>query len=75
TVREIRDVIQAASSGLLLSVEVFDVFEDVKLGAGKKSIAFHLVFGADDRTLGAEERTSVEKGVMDALTAAGFPLR
>ncbi|HVR73501.1 MAG TPA: phenylalanine--tRNA ligase subunit beta, partial [Planctomycetota bacterium] len=46
TVREIRDVIQAASSGLLLSVEVFDVFEDVKLGAGKKSIAFHLVFGA-----------------------------
>ncbi len=36
-------------------VELFDVFEGKNLGEGKKSMAYHLEFGADDRTLKAEE--------------------
>ena len=40
---------------MLKDVELFDVFEGKNLGEGKKSMAYHLEFGADDRTLKAEE--------------------
>ncbi len=40
---------------LVARVELFDVFEDAKLGAGKKSMAYHLEFAAPDRTLTAAE--------------------
>lgn len=50
---------------LLKEVELFDVYEGKNLGDGKKSMAYHLEFGADDRTLKAEE---VDR-VMDLLRA------
>ena len=40
---------------MLASVELFDVYEGENLGAGKKSMAYHLAFAAPDRTLKAEE--------------------
>ncbi len=40
---------------LVVSVELFDVYEGENLGAGKKSMAYHLEFAAPDRTLKAEE--------------------
>jgi len=40
---------------LIRTVELFDVFDGKNLGEGKKSMAYHLEFGADDRTLKAEE--------------------
>lgn len=40
---------------LVASVELFDVYEGKNLGAGKKSMAYHLEFAAPDRTLKAEE--------------------
>lgn len=50
------------------SVELFDVFEDEKrLGKGKKSMAYHLEIGADDRTLTAEEAERVLESVRAAL--------
>jgi len=74
-VAEIGRVIEKAAGKLLLSSEVFDVFPGGPAGPGKKSVAFHLVFGAVDRTLSGEERTAVEEKVMEALRAAGYPLR
>jgi len=50
---------------LIRTVELFDVFEGKNLGEGKKSMAYHLEFGADDRTLKAED---VDR-VMDAVRA------
>ena len=41
-----------AGGALLADVEVFDVFADAdRLGADRVSLAFHLAFQADDRTL------------------------
>ena len=42
-------------SSLIRRVEPFDVFMGDDLGAGKKSIAYHLEFRSDDRTLLAED--------------------
>ncbi len=74
-VSEIRKVIEKAAGKPLLSLEVFDVFQGEQFGAGTKSVAFHIVFGSAERTLGTEERTQIEERVMEALKAAGYPLR
>jgi phenylalanyl-tRNA synthetase beta chain len=50
---------------LLKEVELFDVYEGKGVPEGKKSMAYHLEFGADDRTLKAEE---VDR-VMETLRA------
>ncbi|UQV59079.1 phenylalanine--tRNA ligase subunit beta [Corynebacterium pseudodiphtheriticum] len=51
----VRRVVESAAGDLLESVELFDVFRGEQLGAGKKSLAFNLVFRADDRTLTDDE--------------------
>jgi phenylalanyl-tRNA synthetase beta chain len=56
------------SEALVKSVELFDVFEDEKrLGKGRKSMAYHLEFGADDRTLTAEEVDRAMENLRGAL--------
>lgn len=51
------DVASAMRSvaGLIRKVELFDIYENAQLGEGKKSMAYHLEFGARDRTLSAKE--------------------
>ena len=45
---------------------LFDVYTDEKIGAGKKSLAFSVVFRAKDRTLTDEEANAAR----DAIAAA-----
>lgn len=55
---------------LVVSVELFDLFEDAaRLGKGKKSMAYHLEFGAPDRTLRAEEVDRVMVSLVSRLKA------
>lgn len=51
----VRRVVEEGAGKLLESVELFDVFRGEQLGEGKKSLAFQLLFRADDRTLTDEE--------------------
>lgn len=53
--QEIKDVILESGGEYLVAANVFDVFEDAKLGENKKSVAFSLEFKANDRTLTDEE--------------------
>lgn len=53
---------------LLTSAELFDVYRGAELGRGKKSMAFHLEFRAQDRTLTAPE---VDAAFHMIVTAAG----
>ncbi|MGP5497771.1 phenylalanine--tRNA ligase subunit beta [Corynebacterium flavescens] len=52
---EVRRVIAEGAGDLLEDVRLFDIFRGEQLGAGKKSLAFELVFRAADRTLTDEE--------------------
>ncbi|EEI78390.1 Ferredoxin-fold anticodon binding domain protein, partial [Corynebacterium striatum ATCC 6940] len=52
---EVRKVVEEGAGELLEAVELFDVFRGEQLGADKKSLAFKLIFRADDRTLTDEE--------------------
>lgn len=42
-------------NGLITGIELFDVFENQKLGIDKQSLAFHILYSAPERTLQAEE--------------------
>ena len=75
TSKEVMELIRAAGGDLLLSVDVFDVFRSAGLGEGKKSMAFHLVFGSSERTLEGAEITVLEMRIMDALRGRGYTLR
>jgi phenylalanyl-tRNA synthetase beta chain len=57
-------------------VEIFDVYRGEGLPAGHKSLAFSLVFRAEDRTLTDEEVNRVFTAVQDALVSGhGYILR
>ncbi len=71
----IREVIVEAGKELLRDVSVFDVYRGAGVGEGKKSVAFQLLFRADDHTLGADEVDRIQNAVVEALERAGYPLR
>ena len=51
-------------SGLIKDISPFDVFMGKEIGDDKKSIAFHLEFRSDDRTLLTED---IDKIMADIL--------
>lgn len=55
TSEEIAKTIKSNAGKLLIKSEVFDVYEGNNLPQGKRSIAYSLTFGANDRTLTDEE--------------------
>ena len=62
--REVRD----AGGPMLRSAEVFDVYRGEQVGEGRASLALHLVFQADDRTLTEDEVSARRKKIVKALT-------
>ena len=48
---EVEDVIRKSGGFLLKDVQLFDLYEGKQIGAGKKSLAYHLTFQAPDKTL------------------------
>ena len=69
--------ISSAGGKLLADVRLFDVYRDpVRVGKGKKSMAFSLTYRAADRTLTSEEvEKAHEKLVNKVLRATGGEVR
>lgn len=57
-----------AAGDLLESIDVFDVYQDERLGQGKKSVALSLVFRHPERTLTDEEVAALHARIVDRLT-------
>ncbi|MBN2853961.1 phenylalanine--tRNA ligase subunit beta [Patescibacteria group bacterium] len=55
-------------SDLIKSVELFDVYSGDKLEIGKKSLAFHLSYLSNEKTLTANEVDTVQVELMNRLT-------
>ena len=58
--------IRSAEPAYLKAISVFDIYEGLQVGAGKKSVAFSLTFQADDQTL-TDDLVQAE---MDKIVAA-----
>ena len=52
---------------LIKEVELFDVYSGQNLEANKKSMAFHILYQADERTLNHEEIEKIQKNLIKAL--------
>lgn len=73
-------VVEAAlrrgAGDLLESIGLFDVFSGAQVGAGKKSLAYNLVFRAPDRTLTeAEASAARDAAVAEAAAQTGAVMR
>ena len=63
--------IKKAAGSLLLNSEVFDVYTGKGIESGKKSLAYSLTFGANDRTLTDEEINKILEKVITNLNRIG----
>jgi phenylalanyl-tRNA synthetase beta chain len=66
-VSQIEAGIDAAAGELLKKVTLFDVFTGEQVENGKKSIAYNLIYWADDRTLIDEEVQEIHERVIQHL--------
>ena len=64
---EIAKAIKKAAGSLLTNTEIFDVYEGANIPEGKRSIAYSLSFGANDRTLTDEEINNIMNKVIENL--------
>lgn len=73
---QVRAALVAGAGELLESVRLFDVYAGEQLGAGRKSLAYKLVFRAADRTLTVEEAVAArDAAVATAASRLGATLR
>lgn len=71
TSQEIATAIKKAAGSLLLGSEVFDVYTGKGIEEGKKSLAYSLTFGTNDRTLTDEEINAILDKIINNLNKLG----
>ncbi|MES2215436.1 MAG: phenylalanine--tRNA ligase subunit beta, partial [Pseudomonadota bacterium] len=61
-------LIQSLDKKLIREVCLFDVYAGDKIAPGKKSLAFNVIFQADNRTLSEEEINALSAAIIDAIS-------
>ena len=69
------EAIRSAAGPSLVSLRLFDIYRGAPLGTDEKSMAWRLVFRADDRTLTEAEIESAVGSITAALNAVGGRIR
>ena len=64
---DIVETIKSIDDKLIKKVILFDVFRGAKIGEGLKSIAYSIVFQAEDRTLTDKEVDEIDKKIREKL--------
>lgn len=64
---KIIDVIKANAGEFIDDVKLFDIYKGNQIEAGKKSMAFNLLFLSHDRTLNVEEIDTAVQNILKAL--------
>lgn len=76
TVGEIEKIIKKCSGKILEDVKLFDVYKGEQIDKGKKSLAFSVIYRADDRTLTDDEISAVfDKTIKQIAEKTGAQLR
>jgi phenylalanyl-tRNA synthetase beta chain len=63
----VRDLITQTGSPLVRSVMLFDIYRGKQVGDGKKSLAYRLIYQADDRTLTDKEVANLRNKIVRRL--------
>jgi phenylalanyl-tRNA synthetase beta chain len=72
---EVLDLIEKAGKKQVADIELFDVYRGPSLGAGRKSLAFHVLLQSDAKTLTDKDEQSFLKRFEQLVAEAGGELR
>lgn len=72
---DVEGVLRKVDDRLVRDVRLFDVYEGDRLEKGKRSLAFTIVFGSLERTLGTEDVEKLRARVDQAIGKRGWTLR
>ncbi len=75
TVESVRQILIGCGGELMREVRLFDVYRGKPIEAGKKSLAFEIVYQAPDRTLRDEEVGEIQSAIAEALSKAEHAIR
>lgn len=59
--------INAIGGKLIRDIDLFDVYEGEELPQGKKNLAFHIIYQAEDRTLSSKEIDELQQKIIKTL--------
>ena len=74
-VTEVLNVINASGGKLVQDVDLFDMYEGEEIPEGKKNLAFHIIYQAQDRTLTDDEVDGIHEKIVHALERRGWEVR
>ena len=74
-VAALEKAIKRGAGKMLENVELFDIFEGIQVGLGKKSVAFSLTLRSPERTLTDAEADSAVQKALKALEEIGAQIR
>lgn len=66
-VEKVLNKIEEAGEGLIKDVDLFDIYEGENIPEGKKNLAFHIIYQAEDKTLSSEEIDNIQNKLIRAL--------
>jgi len=66
-VEEVLNKIEVAGGKLIRDVDLFDVYEGEELPEGKKNLAFHIIYQAENRTLASQEVDEIQNKIVKTL--------
>src|SRR3989339_84303 len=65
--KELKNIVQSTEPNLIKNISLFDIYKSDKIGVGKKSLAFHILYQSEDRTLDYEEVKKWQEKVVGNL--------
>ncbi len=74
-VTAVLNVINASGGKLVQDVDLFDMYEGEEIPEGKKNLAFHIIYQAQDRTLTDDEVDGIHEKIVHALERRGWEVR
>ena len=66
-VEEILNILENIGGKLITDVDLFDIYEGDELPEGRKSLAFHLTYQAENKTLTSREIDEIQNKIIKAL--------
>lgn len=74
-VDDVLNVLENAGGQLLANTDLFDIYEGNNIPEGKKSLAFHLIFQSQEKTLLDKEINEILAKIISVLSEKGWEVR
>lgn len=66
-VEEVLNKIEITGGKLIRDIDLFDIYEGKEIPQGKKNLAFHIIYQAEDRTLSSKEIDEIQSKIIKTL--------